>query len=228
VTEGQTLSVQAIVSDVDLPAQELTFGLGAGAPAGATIDPVTGEFSWTPPAGSAGQVTVTIEVADSAEVSLSDSVTFMVEVVQATSLEAFGQSLATSTRSVSQPIVPPRLPIDYAMIDLATLVNEPTYEASTTPPPNPVSDFANVGSGGSGSSSSSGDSRNSENTATTVFKPVDGEESDGDGKRSDAGDEDEQNQDRDSGTPGGEGASAETIDEAISQLLAEMASDSSG
>jgi hypothetical protein len=46
--EGTVYSFAAEANDVDLPADVLTFGLDEGAAHGATIDPVTGVFSWTP------------------------------------------------------------------------------------------------------------------------------------------------------------------------------------
>ena len=49
VDEHGTLTFTAHASDPDSDAAEtLTFGLDAGAPAGAAIDPVTGVFTWTP------------------------------------------------------------------------------------------------------------------------------------------------------------------------------------
>ncbi|HWH69943.1 MAG TPA: lamin tail domain-containing protein, partial [Candidatus Sulfotelmatobacter sp.] len=45
---GQTLTLTAMAADTDLPPQALAFSLGAGAPAGATIDVSSGQFSWTP------------------------------------------------------------------------------------------------------------------------------------------------------------------------------------
>jgi hypothetical protein len=52
------------VQDVP-PLQSLTYSLGAGAPAGASIEPVTGQFTWTPTEGQApGVHPVTIIVTD--------------------------------------------------------------------------------------------------------------------------------------------------------------------
>ncbi len=47
IEEGSRLEFQAAATDADLPANELTYTL-IGAPAGATIDPLTGQFAWTP------------------------------------------------------------------------------------------------------------------------------------------------------------------------------------
>ena len=47
INEGQLFIFDFDANDFDLPAQTLTFSL-SGAPAGATINPSTGEFTWTP------------------------------------------------------------------------------------------------------------------------------------------------------------------------------------
>ena len=47
IDEQTLLTFTATASDVDLPANTLTFTL-SGEPTGATIDPVTGVFTWTP------------------------------------------------------------------------------------------------------------------------------------------------------------------------------------
>ena len=59
----------------------LAYSLDAGAPAGATIDPDTGVFSWTPTAGQ-GPATynITVRVTDSGSPSLSATKTFAVTV----------------------------------------------------------------------------------------------------------------------------------------------------
>jgi len=48
VREMSLLLITNRASDADLPANILTFSLGAGAPTGASIDPVTGLFQWRP------------------------------------------------------------------------------------------------------------------------------------------------------------------------------------
>ena len=48
VDEGTMLSFTATATDPDLPANALTFSLDPGAPTGASIDPQSGVFSWTP------------------------------------------------------------------------------------------------------------------------------------------------------------------------------------
>ncbi len=81
VDEGSLLTFTASATDVNLPANNLSFSLDAGAPAGATIDPSTGQFSWTPPAGTPlGIHTVTVRVSDDGVPSLNDFETINITV----------------------------------------------------------------------------------------------------------------------------------------------------
>jgi hypothetical protein len=62
---GSTLSLTASGSDIDLPAQTLTYSLTGVVPSGATINPSTGAFSWTPTAAQGGHIyTLTVRVTD--------------------------------------------------------------------------------------------------------------------------------------------------------------------
>jgi hypothetical protein len=72
VDEGRTVSFTARASDPDQPAQALRFSLEPGAPAGATIDPVSGRFQWTPDddAGALVQA-ISVRVTDDGPGSLS-------------------------------------------------------------------------------------------------------------------------------------------------------------
>ena len=81
IDEGDKLTFTATANDVDLPANTLTFSLGAGAPAGASIDPGTGVFTWTPAEGE-GPRTYGIEVVvtDDGTPARSDSETITVTV----------------------------------------------------------------------------------------------------------------------------------------------------
>lgn len=86
ITEGEPLAFTAWAVDGDLPADNLTYSLDAGAPVGATIDPRTGQFRWTPPAGiSAGQHQVTIRVTDDGEPNLDVFDTFNITVFRSPS-----------------------------------------------------------------------------------------------------------------------------------------------
>jgi len=54
VSLGQTLTFVALGSDADIPAQALAYGLSGAVPAGASINPATGVFTWTPTAAQSG------------------------------------------------------------------------------------------------------------------------------------------------------------------------------
>jgi hypothetical protein len=79
VTLGQTLAFFASATDTDTPPQSLTFSLGSGAPAGASIIPTTGLFSWTPPTAPATN-SISIIVTDNGSPSLSATQSFTVVV----------------------------------------------------------------------------------------------------------------------------------------------------
>ncbi|MDB6028310.1 MAG: wapA 2, partial [Verrucomicrobiales bacterium] len=65
VTEGNLLSFIVPVADPDLPAQQMTFSLEPGAPAGASLNSTNGLFSWTPTAAQGPSSNlVTIRVTD--------------------------------------------------------------------------------------------------------------------------------------------------------------------
>src|SRR5262249_56618622 len=67
--------------DGDLRADVLSYGLAAGAPAGASINASTGVFSWTPTESQGGSVyNVTVVVTDNGTPVLTDSKTFSITV----------------------------------------------------------------------------------------------------------------------------------------------------
>lgn len=79
VQQGDLLSATVVATDPDLPANSLSYSLGPGAPAGASIDPVSGLFTWTPSAQQAPSTSViTVQVSDSGVPSLSVSRSFTV------------------------------------------------------------------------------------------------------------------------------------------------------
>ena len=79
VKEGQPLSLKVIATDADAPAQKLTYKLVGAVPAGASIDPTTGQFQWKP-AYKAASATFTVEVADDAPVPAKTQKQFLVTV----------------------------------------------------------------------------------------------------------------------------------------------------
>ncbi|MDB5390959.1 MAG: Cadherin domain protein, partial [Planctomycetaceae bacterium] len=93
VPKGGTFGFTVGADDSDLPVQTLRYSLDAGAPAGATIDPMTGVFSWTTAAlQPAGDYPVTFRVTDNGGSPLSDAVTVNLTVTNA-SLPAVPGSL---------------------------------------------------------------------------------------------------------------------------------------
>ena len=90
VVEGGLLTFTAAAADPDLPAQTLTFTLGAGAPAGAAIDSSTGVFTWTPTeAQGPGTYSLTVVVTDNATPNRSASRPFS---VTAADLQAYAEA----------------------------------------------------------------------------------------------------------------------------------------
>ena len=79
VAEGTTLTFVASATDVDLPQNSLTYSL-VSAPAGATIDPATGAFTWTPGPGDIGARTFSVRVADNGAPPLSNQKSLTVTV----------------------------------------------------------------------------------------------------------------------------------------------------
>jgi hypothetical protein len=78
VVVGTPLTLQLTGSDSDVPAQVLFYSLASG-PTGATVDPTSGLFSWTPSAAQAGSsVSITVQVTDSGLPSATASRSFKV------------------------------------------------------------------------------------------------------------------------------------------------------
>lgn len=84
IEAGQRLLFTATATDADLPENNLTFSLDAGAPSGALIDPQTGETQWTPAFNDVGTFNVTVRVTDDGAVPLDDFETISVEVTPET------------------------------------------------------------------------------------------------------------------------------------------------
>ena len=81
VNEGSLLTVTAVASDVDVPAQTLTFSLQGTVPAGVAIDSASGVMTWTPGESQGGTApSITIRVSDSGTPSLFAERTFIVTV----------------------------------------------------------------------------------------------------------------------------------------------------
>jgi hypothetical protein len=84
---GQTLTFTATASDADGPSQPLIFSLQPEAPAGASVNPFSGVFSWTPSKAPSTNL-VTLSVTDTGNPPLSASRTFNVYVLAPPMLQA--------------------------------------------------------------------------------------------------------------------------------------------
>jgi hypothetical protein len=80
VTPGTLVGFTAAASD-PFPDATVTYSLAAGAPGGASIDPKTGIFTWTPTAAQAGQVySMTVNATDNSTPALLAAQSFVVNV----------------------------------------------------------------------------------------------------------------------------------------------------
>src|SRR5262249_5583882 len=80
VNEGSALTLTATATDGDVPADTLTFSL-LSPPAGASIHPSTGVFTWTPTeAQGPGTYTIRVRVTDDEPPSARHPKSFMVKV----------------------------------------------------------------------------------------------------------------------------------------------------
>lgn len=110
VLVGSELRVAVLGSDRDLPAQSLTYSLPAGAPAGATVHPTTGLFSWTPTSAQGGSTyPVTVRLTDNGTPPLSTDLIVPIKVlhpdVQMTSFTGNGGSEVTIAYEIVQGAV---------------------------------------------------------------------------------------------------------------------------
>lgn len=86
IPEGATLSFTATATDADFPQQTLTYSLVAGAPQGAMIGSVGGDFSWIPNESQGGTTyPITVKVFDNGDPALEDTKTFNVTVTEVNS-----------------------------------------------------------------------------------------------------------------------------------------------
>jgi hypothetical protein len=116
VNEGSLLALTVSATDPDLPANTLSYSL-VTAPSGATLDPTTGAFRWTPTeAQGPGTYTVTVRATDNGSPNLSSQRSFTVTV-----------------REVNQP--PVLNPISDRTVDEQTLLS---FTVSATDPDLPA------------------------------------------------------------------------------------------
>ena len=100
VDEQTLLSFSATATDVDVPANTLSFSLEGAPPAGIAINPVTGALTWTPTeAQGPGVYPVTVRVTDDGAGTLWDEETFNVTVNEVNVAPVLG---AIGDRSVNE------------------------------------------------------------------------------------------------------------------------------
>ncbi len=92
VNETEAIEFVVLAEDSDIPQNKLTYSMGSNGPAGATFNPETGEFSWTPTEDQGpGQYAVSFQVTDDGvpRLSSSESITITVgELNQAPKMNA--------------------------------------------------------------------------------------------------------------------------------------------
>lgn len=83
LVEGSTLTLASQATDADLPAQMLTFKLGPGAPAGASVHPASGLLTWaTGEANGPSTNQLVLMVTDSGQPALTATQVFQVVILE--------------------------------------------------------------------------------------------------------------------------------------------------
>jgi hypothetical protein len=127
---GQSVNFVASATDPD-PGQTLTFSLLPGFPPGASINPGTGQFQWTPtPAQSPSTNHLTIEIADNGVPRETDTRSFNIVVAPAPTLTISGNNV-----SMSFPTIPGKTyRVDYknSLSDPVWIQLAPAAVAGTT------------------------------------------------------------------------------------------------
>ena len=101
---GLLLTFTNSATDPDLPANKLTFSLGAGAPRGARINPTNGAFAWTPTPDYASTTnTITVRVTDDGLPALVATTSFTVGVGDFLGVEV-GSAVMLTNEAGSLPI----------------------------------------------------------------------------------------------------------------------------
>lgn len=83
VLQGAVLTFSAFAADTDIPAQAIRFSLEGAVPAGATIDPLSGVFTWSTSSEHApGSYMMTVVATDNGSPNLSATQTISIEVLK--------------------------------------------------------------------------------------------------------------------------------------------------
>jgi hypothetical protein len=96
VTAGIQVTITNAAADPDIPTNVLSFTLDSGAPGGASINPTSGVFTWTPSAAQApGTNLITVRVTDNGAPALSDARSFTVVVNSVAELRLTGIAMSS-------------------------------------------------------------------------------------------------------------------------------------
>jgi len=127
-TPGQEFRVTIRSFDVDVPPDPIRYSLEPGAPAGATIDPVSGQITWPVPADTPpGTVRLTVRATEVTPAALSATQTIEVGVVN------IAGALAQASASRTQPVIALAAPNLAGLSDLtAPAVSLPILGPQTT------------------------------------------------------------------------------------------------
>jgi hypothetical protein len=128
VSIGQTLAFLASASDTDAPVNALTYSLDGGAPAGASINPLTGLFLWTPTVDQVGLHTINVRVTDDGSPSRSDTTSFTVTVEESTGNPPTISTLTDRTIFEDQQLAP----VDFTIGDQETSAADLIVTASSS------------------------------------------------------------------------------------------------
>ncbi|MCI0536032.1 MAG: putative Ig domain-containing protein [Verrucomicrobiales bacterium] len=137
IEEGQTISFSVLAADRDVPKQKLSYTLDAGAPDGATLDPQTLTFSWTPTeAEGPGSYRLSIRVTDDGQLPLSDTRSFTITVTEVNSPPALapmtGKTVSSGeTLDFTAIATDPDLPAQTLIFALAEGPGGATIDART-------------------------------------------------------------------------------------------------
>jgi Calx-beta domain/FG-GAP-like repeat/Bacterial Ig domain/TLD len=121
---GQLLSFTAHAQDEDIPANNLTFSLEGAVPVGATIDPATGQFRWTPTSVQVGTHSFGVVVTDNGVLPLTDRETLIVRagldfsISDAVISEGFPEQFPVVVVQVSLPFASSEdVRVDFATVE---------------------------------------------------------------------------------------------------------------
>jgi hypothetical protein len=127
-TENRLLSFTVVATDTDIPANTLTFSL-AGPPAGATINPTTGLFAWTPTEPQGLQTyTLTVIATDDGSPVLSTTtpLTITVNVEITATLDSAGGTISHIRQGLTSTIDIPAGALDQPTTFTYTLIPSPS------------------------------------------------------------------------------------------------------